>query len=155
MDTSEKPEFVLLRTASAKRDRAFPQSLTNQSLGAESGRGPRLHPSCGEEFVKFVVTAALKQARQADGCPDYMLEGLAIGPGAPHHADHSVCIFVDQVRVLGDLAPAIFERSQLFDAVVLHRLEQSLDSDLRPFEARIATTREGPTAPRTSHVCPT
>jgi hypothetical protein len=28
-------------------------------------------------------------------------------------------------------------------------------SDLRPFEARIATTREGPTAPCTSHVCPT
>ena len=28
-------------------------------------------------------------------------------------------------------------------------------SDLRPFETRIATTREGPTAPCTSHVCPT
>ena len=56
-----------------------------------------------------------------------MLEGLVIGPGAPHHSDHSVCIFVDQVRVLGDLAPAIFERSQIFDAVVLHRLEQSLE----------------------------
>src|SRR5271166_6295024 len=36
-----------------------------------------------------------------------MLEGLVIGPGAPHHSDHSVCIFVDQVRVLRDLAPAI------------------------------------------------
>ena len=55
-----------------------------------------------------------------------MLEGLVIGPGAPYHADHSVCIFVDQVRVLGDLAPANFERSQIFDAVVLHRFEQSL-----------------------------
>ena len=56
-----------------------------------------------------------------------MLEGLVIGPGAPYHADHSICIFVDQVRVLGDLAPAIFERSQIFDAVALHRLEQSLE----------------------------
>jgi hypothetical protein len=65
-----------------KRDRAFPQSLTNQRLGAESVRGPRLHPSCGQEFVKFVVAAALKQARQADGCSDHMLEGLVIGPTA-------------------------------------------------------------------------
>jgi hypothetical protein len=73
--------------------------------------------------LKFVVTAALKEARQANGCPDYMLEGLVIGPGAPHHSDHSVRIFVDQVRVLGDLTPAIFERSQIFDAVVLQSLE--------------------------------
>jgi len=77
--------------------------------------------------LKFVVTATLKQARQADGCPDYMLEDSVIGPGAPHHSDHSVCIVVDQVRALGDLAPAIFERSQIFDAVVLYRLEQSLE----------------------------
>ena len=56
-----------------------------------------------------------------------MLEGLVIVPGASHHSDHSVCVFVDQVRVLGDLAPAVFERSQIFDAVVLHRLEQSLE----------------------------
>ena len=28
---------------------------------------------------------------------------------------------------MGDLAPAIFERRQIFDAVVLHRLEQSLE----------------------------
>ena len=33
----------------------------------------------------------------------------------------------DQVGVFGDLAPAIFERSQIFDAVALHRLEQSLE----------------------------
>ena len=56
-----------------------------------------------------------------------MVEGLVVGPGAPHHFDHSVGVFVDQVRVLGDLAPAIFQRRQIFDAVVLHRLEQSLE----------------------------
>ena len=109
------------------RSRLPPQSLTNQSLGAELVRGPRLHPSSSQELLKFGVTAALEQARQADGCSDYMLEGLVIGPGAPHHSDHSVCICVDQVRISGDLTPAIFERSQIFDAVVLHRLEQSLE----------------------------
>ncbi len=55
-----------------------------------------------------------------------MLKGLVIGPGTTYHSDHSVCIFVDQVRVLGDLAPAVFERRQIFDSVVLDRLEQSL-----------------------------
>ena len=38
-----------------------------------------------------------------------------------------LCRSFDQVGVLGDLAPAIFERSQIFDAVALHRLEQSLE----------------------------
>ena len=38
-----------------------------------------------------------------------------------------ICIFVDQVRVLGDLAPEFFELSLIFDGVALHRLEQSLE----------------------------
>jgi hypothetical protein len=51
------------------------RSSTNPGF-FESVRGPKLHPSCGQEFLKFVLTAALKQARQADGCSDHMLEGL-------------------------------------------------------------------------------
>jgi len=70
--------------------------------------------------VKFVVTAALKQARQADGCSDAGRFG-----DRPRRA--VLCRSFDQVGVLGDLAPAIFERSQIFDAVALHRLEQSLE----------------------------
>jgi hypothetical protein len=57
------------------------RSSTNPGF-FESVRGPKLHPSCGQEFLKFVLTAALKQARQADGCSDHMLEGLVIGPTA-------------------------------------------------------------------------
>jgi hypothetical protein len=51
------------------------RSSTNPGF-FESVRGPKLHPSCGQEFLKFVLTAALKQARQADRCSDHMLEGL-------------------------------------------------------------------------------
>ena len=105
----------------------LPKALASQRLGAEPVPGPKLHPPRRKQLLKFVVTAALQQARQADGCSNYMLEGLVVGPGAPHHFDQSVGIFVDQVRVSGDLAPAIFERRQIFDAVVLHRLEQSLE----------------------------
>jgi hypothetical protein len=47
-------------------DRGFPQSLTNQSLGAESVPGPQLQPSRSQQLLNFVVTAAFQQARQAD-----------------------------------------------------------------------------------------
>jgi hypothetical protein len=51
------------------------RSSTNPGF-FESVREPKLHPSCSQEFLKFVLTAALKQARQADGCSNHMLEGL-------------------------------------------------------------------------------
>jgi hypothetical protein len=38
------------------------RSSTNPGF-FESVRGPKVHPSCGQEFLKFVLTAALKQAR--------------------------------------------------------------------------------------------
>ena len=56
-----------------------------------------------------------------------MLECFVIGPGASHHPDKAVRIFVDQIQIAGDLAPPVFDRGQIFDPVVLNRLEQALE----------------------------
>ena len=50
-----------------------------------------------------------------------------IGPGSAHHPDEAICIFIDQIGVVGDLAPALFDRSQIFDTIVLDRLEQTFE----------------------------
>ena len=50
-----------------------------------------------------------------------------IGPGAAHHLDEAIRIFIDQIRIVGDLAPALFGRSQILDAIVLDRLEQTFE----------------------------
>ena len=56
-----------------------------------------------------------------------MLKALMIGPGAAHHLDEAIRIFIDQIRIVGNLAPALFDRSQIFDAIVLDRLEQTFE----------------------------
>ena len=55
-----------------------------------------------------------------------MLRALMIGPGAPHHPDEAIRLFIDQIGVVGDLAPALLDRSQIFNSIVLDRLEQTL-----------------------------
>jgi hypothetical protein len=66
-----------------------------------------------------------------------MVEVLVIGPSATDHRDHSVCIFVDQIWILGDLAPPVFDRRQIFDTVALDHHEQSLE----PFASGRAVRR--------------
>ena len=44
-----------------------------------------------------------------------------------HGAFQAIGILVDEVRILGDLTPAIFRRREIFDAVVLHRREQAIE----------------------------
>ena len=56
-----------------------------------------------------------------------MPEALVVGPGVAHARDQSIGIIVDQVRISGDLAPPVFDRGQVFDTIVLDRLEQSLE----------------------------
>ena len=56
-----------------------------------------------------------------------MLEALVIGPGAAHHPDEAIRIFIDQIRIVDDFSPALFDRSQILDAIVLDRLEQTFE----------------------------
>ena len=69
-----------------------------------------------------------------------MLKALMIGPGAAHHPDEAIRIFIDQIRIVGDLAPALFDRSQIFDAIVLDRLEQTFEP---PASSRMIGRRVG------------
>jgi hypothetical protein len=105
-------------------DGGFPQPLPHQRLCPEPMPRPEFCPSCRQQLLKLGMAASFKQARQADRGPDHVLEAVVVGPSTPQYPNETIRILIDQIRIAGDLAPTAFDRSQIFDAVVLDRLKQ-------------------------------